>query len=58
MMTEELWVSGIVAMHNGQPYVELAGPDGVICWLTLAQARQIAMDMLITESRTELHPIG
>ena len=54
-MTEpfHLIVDGIVAQRNKEPYVRLLQGDKPIAQLTLAQARKIAMDMLVMASRTE-----
>jgi hypothetical protein len=49
----DFWVNGIVAARNGQPYVQLSNEKGMIAQLTMAQTRQIAMDMLVMSSRTE-----
>jgi hypothetical protein len=49
----DFWVNGIVAARNGMPYVQLSNEKGMIAQLTMAQTRQIAMDMLVMSSRTE-----
>jgi hypothetical protein len=47
------WVNAIVAMRNHQPYVQLSNDKGMIGQFTLAEARSIAQDLLITASRAE-----
>jgi hypothetical protein len=49
----DFWVNGIVAVRNGQPYVQLSNEKGMIAQLTMRQTQQIAMDMLVMASRTE-----
>jgi len=40
------WVAGIVAARNGQPYVQFADGDRLIAQLTVAEARNVAHDLL------------
>jgi hypothetical protein len=49
----DFWVNGIVSNRDQQPYVQLSNEKGMIAQLTMAQARIIAMDILIMASRTE-----
>lgn len=48
------WVNGIVAMRDGLPYLQLSNENGIICQLSMSEARQIAQDMLVMASRTEM----
>jgi hypothetical protein len=47
------WVNGIVAVRNGQPYIQLSNEKGMIAQLSMAEARKVAMDILQMASRTE-----
>ena len=47
------WVNGIVAQRDKQPYIQLSNEKGMIAQLTMAQARQVAHDILVMASRTE-----
>jgi hypothetical protein len=47
------WVNGIVSARDGQPYLQLSNENGMIAQLSMAQARNIAMDMLQMSARTE-----
>lgn len=49
----DFWVNGIVSNRDQQPYVQLSNEKGMIAQLTMAQARIIAMDILVMCSRTE-----
>jgi tagatose-1,6-bisphosphate aldolase len=49
----DFWVNGIVSNRDQQPYVQLSNEKGMIAQLSMSQARQIAMDMLVMASRTE-----
>lgn len=49
----DFWVNGIVSQRDKQPYLQLSNEKGMIAQLTMRQARQIAMDMLVMCSRTE-----
>lgn len=51
--SEQFLVNGIVAATDGQPYIQLSNEHGIIAQLTMAQARQIAHDILIMCSRSE-----
>ena len=46
-------VTGIVAARDKKPYIQLANADRLIAQLSLAEARQIAQDILVMASRTE-----
>jgi hypothetical protein len=50
----EFWVNGIVAQRDKQPYLQLSNEKGMIAQMSMAQARKIAMDMLVMCSRTEM----
>lgn len=47
------WVNGIVAVRDKQPYIQLSNEDRMIAQLTITQARQVAMDILVMSARTE-----
>jgi hypothetical protein len=47
------WVAGIVAARNNQPYVQIANANRMIAQLTVAEARNVAKDMLISASHAE-----
>lgn len=49
----DFWVNGIVSQRDKQPYVQLSNDKGMIAQLSMAQARKIAMDILVMASRTE-----
>lgn len=46
-------VQGIVAARNGQPYVQMANADRMIAQLTVAQARNVAHDILSAAHNAE-----
>ena len=48
-----LWVNGIVAIRDGQPYVVLSKGTDRIAQLSMAEARNLAFDLLLMSSRTE-----
>lgn len=50
----DFWVNGIVSSRDQQPYVQLSNEKGMIAQLSMAQARKIAMDILVMSSRTEM----
>ena len=50
----DFWVSGIVAVRDGKPYIQLSNEKGMIAQLSMSETRQIAMDMLVMASRTEV----
>jgi hypothetical protein len=50
----DFWVAGIASARDNQPYVQLSNEKGMIAQLTMTQARQIAMDMLVQCSRAEM----
>jgi hypothetical protein len=54
MKAEHFFVNGIVAQRDNQPYIQLSTEHGLITQLTMSQARQIAMDILVQASRTEM----
>lgn len=47
------WVNGIVAERNKMPYIQLSSENGMIAQLTITEARQVAMDILVMSARTE-----
>ena len=49
----DFWVNGIVAQRDKLPYVQLSNEKGMIAQLSMAQARKIAMDILVMCSRCE-----
>jgi hypothetical protein len=49
----DFWVNGIVSNRDKQPYIQLSNEKGMIAQLSMVQARQIAMDILVMASRTE-----
>lgn len=46
-------VQGIVAARNNQPYVQMANADRMIAQLTVAQARNVAHDILSAAHNAE-----
>jgi hypothetical protein len=48
------WVNGIVAARDLKPYVQLSNEKGMIAQLSMAEARKVAMDILVMASRTEM----
>lgn len=51
---EHIWVTGIVAARDKQPYVQFATEHGLVAQLTMAQAHQVARDLLVMSARTEM----
>ncbi len=51
---EQLWVNGVVAVRNHMPYIQLSNENGMIAQLTIAQAHQVARDLLVMAARTEM----
>lgn|SRR5262245_41559469 len=49
----EFWVNGIVSQRDNQPYIQLSNEKGIFAQLSMAQARQVAQDILVMASRTE-----
>ena len=47
------WVSGIVAMRDKQPYIQLSNDNGMIAQLSVTEARQVANDIMLMAARTE-----
>lgn len=47
------WVQGIVSARNGLPYVQMANADRMIAQLSVAQARNIAHDILTAAHNAE-----
>jgi len=50
---EHFFVNGIVAARDKMPYIQLSNENGMIAQLTMAQAQQIAKDILVMATRTE-----
>jgi hypothetical protein len=48
------WVNGIVSNRDQQPYVQLSNEKGMIAQLSMGEARQIALDMLVMSARAEM----
>jgi hypothetical protein len=53
MGMSDFWVNGIVAVRDGNPYIQLSNEKGMISQLSMSETRQIAMDMLVMAARTE-----
>ena len=49
----DFWVNGIVAVRDGNPYIQLSNEKGIIAQLSMSETRQVAMDMLVMAARTE-----
>jgi hypothetical protein len=49
----DLLISGIVSSRDQQPYIQLATEERMIAQLSMAQARNVAMDILQMCARTE-----
>lgn len=49
----ELMVNGIVSARDKKPYVQLSTENGMICQLSMAEARKVAMDIITMAYRTE-----
>lgn len=47
------WVAGIVAARNSLPYVQMANDQRMIAQLTVAEARNVAKDLLTAASHAE-----
>jgi hypothetical protein len=47
------WINGVVAVRDQQPYIQLSNEKGMIAQLSMAQARNVAMDILQMCARTE-----
>lgn len=48
-----LWVGGIVAARNHEPYIVISKDENTIAQLSMAEARQFANDILLQASRSE-----
>ena len=46
-------ITGIVAVRDRKPYIQIANADRLIAQLSMAEARQVAHDILVQCSRTE-----
>ena len=49
----EVMINGIVSHRDQQPYVQMSNTDGIFAQLSMAQARNVAIDMLQMCARTE-----
>jgi hypothetical protein len=49
----DFWVNGVVAVRDGNPYIQLSNEKGMIAQLSMSEARQVAGDILVMASRTE-----
>ncbi len=47
------WVNGIVAQRDKQPYIQLSNENGMLGQLSMAEARNVAHDILTMCARTE-----
>ena len=47
------WVQGIVAVRDGEPYIQIADSDRMIAQFTVAEARGIAQDLIVAASYAE-----
>ena len=47
------WVNGIVAQRDKQPYIQLSNENGMLGQFTMAEARNVANDILTMCARTE-----
>jgi len=47
------WVQGIVAARDGQPYIQLANDERMIAQFTIAEARKVAQDLIVSASYAE-----
>lgn len=50
---EQFFVNGIVAVRDQMPYLQLSTENGLVVELTMAQARQVAADIVQMAARTE-----
>ena len=48
-----LWVNGMVSHRDKQPYIQLSTEKGIFAQLTMAEARNVALDILQMSARTE-----
>jgi hypothetical protein len=48
-----IWVSGVVAVRDKHPYVQLSNEKGMIAQFSMSEARQVANDILTMCARTE-----
>jgi hypothetical protein len=51
---QNFWVNGIVAARDKMPYIQLSNENGMIAQLSMAEAQQIARDILVMAARTEM----
>jgi hypothetical protein len=48
-----LWVNGLVAARNQEPYVQIMGDKGIIVQFTVAEARSFAFDLVEASHNAE-----
>jgi len=49
----ELLVNGVVSQRDKQPYIQLSNEKGMVAQLSMAQARNVCMDILQMCARAE-----
>jgi hypothetical protein len=49
----DLLINGVVAVRSKQPYVQISTEEGIVAQLSMAEARNVALDILQMCSRTE-----
>jgi hypothetical protein len=54
MKATHFFVTGIVAERDGKPYIQISTEEGMVTQFSMNEARQVAMDILIQASRTEM----
>jgi hypothetical protein len=48
-----IMINGIVSHRDKQPYIQISNENGILAQLSMAQARNVAMDILQMSARTE-----
>ena len=51
--TSQFWVSGVVAVRDKKPYVQVSNEKGMVAQFSISEARQVAADILQKAARTE-----
>jgi hypothetical protein len=54
LKSEHLFIDGIVSGRDGKPRLNISTEHGMVAQLSMAEARQIAMDILVQASRAEM----
>ena len=49
----QMLIGGVVAQRDKKPYLQISNENGLILQLTMAEARRVAHDILVTCSRIE-----